>query len=150
MIEDPSDWSQCYQTALRLLSRREYSRKELSSKLADKECSSISELLDDLENNGYQSDYRFTESFVRGRLSRGQGIKKIAYDIKQRGIESTMLNNVLAELEVDWLTLAIQQREKRFGQVLPTDFKEKMKQSRFLMGRGFDHETIQAVFGTTR
>jgi regulatory protein len=150
MIEEPSDWSQCYQTALRLLSRREYSRKELSSKLADKECSSIGKLLDELENTGYQSDYRFTESFVRGRLSRGQGIKKIAYDIKQRGIENAMLNDVLAELEVDWLTLAIQQREKRFGQVLPTDFKEKMKQSRFLMGRGFDHETIQAVFGTTR
>jgi regulatory protein len=140
----------CYSYAIRLLARREYSQQELRSKLTEKQCSSVEPLLERLLAQGFQSDERFTESFIRYRIGKGQGINKIRYELQLRGIDAILfqplLNQVEQELGIDWIEQAKQQRAKRFGSELPTDFKVKMKQSRFLQGRGFDHQTIQAVF----
>ena len=41
----------------------------------------------------------------------------------------------------------IPQHFKKFGEVLPQEFKEKARQMRFLSGRGFDGEVIRSVVG---
>jgi len=146
-----------YQRALRLLAHREHSRQELFQKLQQKACitsddSVFHAVLDRLQCEGYQSDQRFVESFIRSRVSRGQGQRKIHYDLQRCGIDSTFSQAVLQQVEqtlaIDWLALAEQQRAKRFGENLPKTFKERQKQARFLLGRGFEYEIIQAVFGT--
>ena len=48
----------------------------------------------------------------------------------------------LFDTEYDWALIVQGVREKKFGQELPNDYKDKAKQSRFLYGRGFDTELI--------
>ena len=44
-----------------------------------------------------------------------------------------------------WVQEAARVREKKFGRQLPEDFKERIRQSRFLEYRGFSHEQIRTV-----
>ena len=125
---------------------REHSRKELKDKLAKKEYAedvNINKLLDELEKNDYLSDKRFTESFIRYRVSRGQGKVKITNELQIRGVSTLLINDALQNAEVDWYQLARQIRVRKFGEVTPVDYTEKTKQMRFLLGRGFDSEMIR-------
>ena len=149
MFQTPDDRTKCLQAAIRLLSRREHSRKELASKLRNKDyldASYIDGILDELEAGNYLSDQRFAEMFVRSRISRGQGPQKIQHELSQRGINSTLIEQSIQLADPDWLELAKQQREKRFGVEFPPNFKEQAKQSRFLAGRGFFSDTIRDIF----
>jgi len=129
---------------------REHSRQEIRNKLKRKEFAEnvdLDALLDELEENNYLSDQRFTESFIRYRVLRGQGVIKIKNELRQRGVNASLINSVMQEANIDWFVLASEQREKKFSQDIPTDFKEKTKQMRFLSGRGFDPEVIRRVVG---
>jgi regulatory protein len=141
--------SVCESLALRLLTQREHSRQELAQKLRRlEECDaeSVAVLLDKLQELGYLDDLRYAGSFVRSSVTRGHGPMKIAYGLRERGVGECIANQALAEAETDWEALAQTQRSKKFGVALPTDFKERARQSRFLAGRGFYTETIKAVF----
>jgi len=125
---------------------REHSRKELKDKLAKKEYAEdvdINKLLDELEKSDYLSDKRFTESFIRYRVSRGQGKVKITNELQNRGVSTLLINDALRNAEVDWYQLARQIKVRKFGEVTPADYTEKTKQMRFLLGRGFDSEMIK-------
>ncbi len=148
-MQSNSDRDKCLQAAIRLLSRREHSRKELASKLYSKDYLDkhyIDSILDELEASYYLDDQRFAEAFVRSRINRGQGPQKIQYELLKKGVDSSLIEQTLQNIEVDWLDLAKQQREKRFGVQSPRDYKEQAKQSRFLAGRGFFSDTIRRVF----
>lgn len=127
---------------------REHSRLEIYNKLTKKdfvEGVDLDVLLNELEEKNYLSDERFAESFVRYRASRGQGSIKISNELRQRGVNTSLISKAFLNAEVDWFELAQQQREKKFGILKPIDFKEKAKQMRFLSGRGFDHEIVRAI-----
>ena len=129
---------------------REHSRHELKNKLLKKDFSEnvdLDKLLDELEECDYQSDQRFTESFIRARVSRGQGKIKILSELKQRGVNASLINISMQESDVDWFALARQIRERKFGEIVPLEYKEKTKQMRFLLGRGFDSEMIRYAVG---
>jgi len=141
--------TRCYQSALGYLARREHSRLELINKLSHKPFSEdvdLPSLCDSLEASNYLSDERFAEMFVRSRVSRGKGEMKIRYELRQRGVKEALIDAALLEEGVDWLILAREQREKRFGRAIPKDFKERARQSRFLAGRGFSGEIIGLSF----
>ncbi len=143
------NYSHCYQTAITLLARREHSRLELSNKLRTKPYSKnidLALLCDHLEVSDYLSNERFAEMFVYSRISRGKGEMKIRYELRQRGISDSLADSTLLEAEVNWLKLAKEQREKRFGTAIPKDFKERARQSRFLTSRGFSGQIIRLVF----
>ncbi|MCK5902140.1 MAG: regulatory protein RecX [Cocleimonas sp.] len=140
--------TRCYQVALGLLARREHSRLELINKLRQKPFSDAVDLhvlCDQLETNNYLSNERFAEAFVRSRVSRGQGEIKISYELRQRGIEDALIRTSLCVANIDWLQLAKQQHEKRFGSNPPKDFKERARRSRFLANRGFSGALICLV-----
>ena len=145
----PSNNNRCYQAAIRFLARREHSRLELINKLKRKDFSEgvdLVSLCDELEALNYLSDARFTEMFIRSRSNRGQGEIKIHYELRQRGIAEALIKTAFSQADINWLKLAKQQREKRFGIRIPKDIKEKARQARFLMGRGFSGEIIRSVF----
>jgi len=137
-------------SAIYSLAMREHSRKELFDKLKRKDFSEnvdLDALLDELEEKNYLNEERFVESYIRSRIARGQGAVKIINDLRQRGITTLLINNAMQEADVDWFVLASEQREKKFGENKPVDFKEKAKQMRFLSSRGFSAEVIRAVVG---
>jgi regulatory protein len=56
-----------------------------------------------------------------------------------------MIQEALSEAEQDWSALAREMRQKKFGADVPSDFKEKARQMRFLQYRGFEPSQIQAA-----
>lgn len=135
--------------AIRLLAQREHSRKELAAKIARRHEVSESELnglLDELEQCGYLDDQRYAAMFVRSSVMRGHGPMKIAYALRDKGVDDDLAREAFELADTDWLEQARYQREKKFGEEIPKDFKERARQSRFLAGRGFYIDTINAVF----
>jgi len=139
-------------SALRYLARREYSRVELYRKLSQKfsAVDAIQAVLDELKEQGYQSDTRFTESFIRAKANAGNGPFKIKIELREKGIcESTALA-AFDRQSIDWLVLAETVKQKRFGTEL-TDalpLSELAKQVRYLKNKGFYQEHIDQVINT--
>jgi len=137
----------CTRAALGFLARREHSRRELTRKLVARGFPDdvVSRALDELERNGALAEALFTESFVRSRISKGQGPQRIRAELAQRGIADDEAAEVLRAADVDWLTTIRAVRAKRFGPELPRDYAERARQARFLQYRGFDSAQIRAA-----
>jgi regulatory protein len=133
------DAAELRNTALRLLSRREYSRHELEIRfIKSVEPDMVNEILDELVKSGYLSDSRFTESFIRQRVMQRHGWQRISYDLKSKGIAGELQQSLYEALAIDWVELAYEAWQKRFNQ-LPErgDRKEYARQMRYLLQRGF-------------
>jgi regulatory protein len=127
--------------ALAMLTRREHSQFELKTKLAElgADATQIDLIINELISQSWQSDYRFTEVFIRSYARKGQGELNIRQELKQRGItDKETIEALLAEH--DWFALAQETRLKKFGEYLPTERKEQARQLRFLQYRGFNGE----------
>jgi regulatory protein len=142
-----ADAPACIRAALELLARREHSRLELTRKLTARGFPDevIAAVLDQLESSGALADARFTDTFVRSRLAKGQGPQRIRVELAQRGIAGAAADEVLRATDVDWLTTIRAVRRKRFGPAPPRDYAERARQARFLQYRGFDSEQIRAA-----
>lgn len=129
------------------LARREHSRDELCRKMEKFgfDPHVTLDAIEQLRQDGLQSDRRFVEAFVQSRISQGKGPTRIRVDLSQRGIREPMIQEVLGEFDQDWFALARVTRQKKFGFDAPDDFKDKARQMRFLQYRGFEPEQIQAA-----
>jgi regulatory protein len=144
---DPTDEPACRRTAVELLARREHSRLELTRKLASRgfDGAVIETALDGLESTGTLAAERFTDSFVRARVAKGQGPIRIRAELAQRGIAAEAAQDLLRDPELDWAELARSVRAKRFGLDPPRDYAERARQARFLEYRGFDGAAVRAA-----
>ena len=145
-IEDPVA---ARRKAMDYLARREHSREELVRKMktAGFDCNVALDVIEELRKDGLQSDRRFVESFVQSRVSNGKGPRIIRADLSHRGVREPVIHEALVEAEADWVQLARRARQKKFGDALPRDFKEKARQMRFLQSRGFEPDQIRAAVG---
>jgi regulatory protein len=121
-----------------VLARREYSRAELAGRLAaggDKR-DEIDPVLDELERAGYLSDARFASAVVRQR-SGGYAKRAIAHALREKGVAAPAAQEALAALDGnDEFAEAQALWQRRFGKA-PADEREKARQVRFLVSRGF-------------
>lgn len=132
--------------AMDLLARREHSRHELLSKLSKRFAPELlATELERLQDEGLQSDARFTESFIRGRALRGYGPQRIALELRQRGIAAELAETTMAEAEVDWLAQLRTLVDRRFGAGPAADARERARRWRFLQQRGFGSDWIRAL-----
>jgi regulatory protein len=131
--------------ALGYLSRREYSRAELSRKLMPfvEEADSLDTLLDSLEKEGWLSDSRFAESLIHRRASR-LGASRIVGELKRHAVGQTLIEEASAQLRETELTRAQAVWSKKYGQ-LPETPAERARQARFLAARGFSGATIGKI-----
>jgi regulatory protein len=137
-------------SALDSLGRREHSRRELATKLSAKfdlplNAPELQACLDRLSIDGYQSDERFAEVFVRSRRARGYGPLFIEQELRQRGIVPELVAAVVDRSDAEWLLLAGDQKRKKFGAGSVTAIKEKAKVVRFLRYRGFLQPQVEAA-----
>ncbi|TDI78907.1 MAG: recombination regulator RecX [Betaproteobacteria bacterium] len=134
--------------ALDYLARREHSRVELGKKLAP--CAptleELSFVLDSLEQCGLLSDGRMVEQVIHVRR-RKFGSRRIVHELQQKGIDENLIAVVLPHLKETELETARTVWRKKFG-AIPANEKERAKQIRFLMGRGFAAEIIGQVLQT--
>lgn len=128
--------------ALRLLSQREHSRAELVTKLSPhvQDGEDLAALLDDLESKDFISETRVVESVVHRRASR-MGAARIRQELQAKGVDAEAIQHAVARLQPSELERAQALWLRKFGSVA-TDPKQRARQMRFLMARGFSGEVV--------
>jgi regulatory protein len=151
--------------AMDLLARREHSRAELLEKLRRKfgveggaATQWLPAVLDQLAQDGLLSDERYVEAYVRHRRSRGFGPLLIRQELRSKGIDSQLMETVLAPRSELWLEVLRELINRKRGHsdisgavVLNTVStpqeirRSRQKLYRFCLSRGFQSEQIELV-----
>ena len=131
--------------ALSHLARREHSRTELGRKLARHAASSaeVDAVLEQLQHQRLLSDERFAGMVARTRGARF-GTARVRQELKAHGLDDTLVRATVADLRASELSRARALWTRRFG-APPADAAERLRQMRFLAGRGFAPEVIRKV-----
>lgn len=132
------------QEAVTLLSRREYSARELQRKLETSyPADSVVDVIESLQSQGLQSDERFARVWVRHRLLQGYGPLRIQAELREKGIASDLIQQCLQDDGIDWFEQARQAHQRKFGRRPGRESREKARQMRFLQYRGFSGDHIR-------
>jgi len=136
-----------YACAVRALGRREHCAAELRAKLAQRDYSDevIATVIARLQADGYLSEMRFAEAFLRMRMRGGEAPWLAAQKARQRGVDELVLQDALQEAQDDFdaLTVCRQMVSRRDPQGLRhEDERIWQRQARFLRNKGFDAATI--------
>jgi regulatory protein len=107
----------------------------------------IGPLLDQLEADGHLSDRRFVESRVHARSARF-GLRRIEQELQRHG--TALDDDARATLRASEAARARQLWAAKYGRPA-VDLAERLRQMRFLAGRGFSTDVIrQTVAGDER
>ena len=134
------------------LARREHSFFELLQKLTrrfpEEAESRLRMIIQQLADEGLQSDLRFVESYVYFRRQRGFGPAHIRSSLRTRGVTDSLVNQVLFEDDDAWLHGAkalVAARLPHEQTALLFGSREHQKLHRLLQSRGFSSATIRQV-----
>jgi len=130
--------------ALRLLTRRDHSRAELSAKLAAQaeSAEALQAVLDGLQAERLLSDHRFACQRVVARAGR-YGNARLKQELRQSGVSDDDITAALPEAG-DEAERCRSVWARKFSQ-LPQSAAERAKQMRFLQYRGFSGDAIRRV-----
>jgi len=131
--------------AFALLAQREWSAGSLQARLIalGGNAAEVAALVQEFQDNHYQSDERMAGMLLRSQLQKGRGPRRIRQTLQEHRVDAGLIHEELQD--TDWLAQARQLRMRKFGSALPTDAKEKARQLRFLQYRGFDLSTCLAA-----
>lgn len=139
-------------SAMNYLGRREHSVFELQQKLLSRfdEASDelVAEVITRLKDQGLQSDERFADMFVRSRINRGKGPSLIRRELEQQNLSSAITEKALAQNQMDWLEMALQQLKKKYLPEDMADYAKRAKGMNFLYRRGFDGDIAAQAMDT--
>ena len=153
-----SGYARLLDRAIRILAMRDHSEQELRRKLVAPVMSKNGpEALDvtpeELEQvvawcieNRYLDDNRFVGQFIASRSRKGYGPARIRQELSQKGIARQAVEQAMRECDIDWVSLARAQAQRKYGEPLPSAFAEKVKIQRFLLYRGYLMEDIQEIW----
>ncbi|MEJ2693339.1 MAG: regulatory protein RecX [Candidatus Thiodiazotropha sp.] len=105
----------------------------------------LEQVLDQLQQDGLQSDERFTESLIESRIRKGQGPLRIRRDLEERGIDGPLAERYLDDYREEWSSLLRQVHDAKFGSGQTRERRELAKRARFLEYRGFPAEMIRSL-----
>ena len=133
--------------ALRLLSQREHSRLELERKLSahETEPGTLAKALDELQARGFISEERVVESVIHRRAAK-LGTARVKQELQAKGLSPEAMGEALEQLRSTELELAREVWARKFGEPA-TEPKEKARQIRFMVSRGFAAEVVRKVVG---
>ncbi|MRS14037.1 recombination regulator RecX [Enterobacteriaceae bacterium RIT691] len=153
-----SAYARLLDRAIRILAMRDHSEKELRRKLAapvmtkkgpepiDAPPEDVEKVIAWCQESHYLDDSRFTRQFIASRSRKGYGPARIRQELNQKGIARADIDQAMYECEIDWMQLARDQAQRKYGEPLPTAFAEKVKVQRFLLTRGYLMEDIQEIW----
>ena len=136
-----------YDRALGMLARREYSQRELRSRLDQAGCDEdeSASALDRLRDQHLQDDQRFGEMIVRARVGQGYGPARIRAELRSHGLADAEIAALIEAADADWAALAAAQLRKHYGREPAADHAGRGKRAAFLLRRGFVAETVRIV-----
>ena len=131
--------------ALRLLSQREHSRKELEQKLKPHEETpgELAEALDFLAAKDFINEKRVVESVVNRRSTK-LGAARVRQELMAKGLPAEDIADAVEVMRSTELERALVVWRKKFGSP-PSDASERGKQVRFLVSRGFAAEVVRRI-----
>ncbi len=143
--------SKAWNALLFFLKSRERSEKEIINKLKSKEFSDkvIEATLIKGKELNLINDQRFAEMWVRERAKfNPKGKRALQMELRQKGIGDDVLQEVFAEnmsteTEESLARQAFEKKSRIWNDM--TDRKQKEKMVRYLAGKGFGWETINAL-----
>jgi regulatory protein len=139
-----------YDYAVRLLANREFCEFEMRQRLARREfeVETIDWAISRLQQDGYLSELRYAEAYLRSRLKKGEAPWLAARRAEQKGAQSAAVQAALTELTECYdagqaareLMLARDPAGLRFE-----DERVWQRQARFLRNKGFATDIILRV-----
>ena len=131
--------------ALRLLSQREHSRAELERKLAkyEEEAGALAKALDELAAKDFISEARVVQSVLHQRASR-MGAARVRQELQAKGVAPEAIAAAVASLQPSEVERARALWRRRF-EAPPADARERARQTRFLLARGFAGAAVAKV-----
>ena len=131
--------------ALRLLSQREHSRKELEQKLKPHEETpgELTEALDFLAAKDFINEKRVVESVVNRRSTK-LGAARVRQELMAKGLPADDIAEAVQTMRDTEFERALVVWRKKFG-APPSDASERGKQVRFLVSRGFATEVVRRI-----
>ena len=136
--------------AYRYLSYRARSVAEVCNKLREKEFAAavVAAVVADLQRQKLLDDREFARRWVEARLPRAHGARKLAQDLRHKGVAAGVVDEVMAEYApaLDSGELAVELLSKqawRYRGLAPDKAKRRMLG--FLARRGCDREMARAA-----
>lgn len=135
--------------AMDILAMREHGRIELKRKLLRKGAlpELVDAVLDQLTSDKLLSEQRYLESYIRSRVNAGYGPLRIQQELMERGISKADIKQALQEAPYDWQEKLEEAWQRKFN-TFPQDAKEKAKQGRFLLYRGFYMDAVSKLLNS--
>ncbi len=131
----------------RLLARREHSKSEIMTKLLSKgyDAELVKQQLALFVEKNIQSDERFVEVYIRSKMQKGHGKKRIKMSLSQHDIDENLIESGFAATDDSFFDTVIVVYQKKYGDKPIADWKDKQKRMRFLQYRGFTAEQINVA-----
>lgn len=144
----PKEKPPILERAVGLLSRREHSRRELRHKLLrglqpGETAEMVDEALSKLESRGYLSDERYAQlksAFAAPRL----GNARIARELRAKGVSDELVRDAIESIAEPEEVRAYRVWQRRYDEIAK-DRKERDRQIRYLLYRGFSMSAVMAV-----
>ena len=137
-------------TALHYIGYKMRTVEEIRMKLSEKEFSEevIEKVIAFLEKYGYAEDREYCRKYIREKLrmkpKSGYALK---IELRQRGISARIIDEVMAETEMDEAGDAFHWLERKSrGNWPPADEKQKKKLYDFLLRKGYSYDIIGEAF----
>jgi len=129
--------------ALRLLSQREHSRKELERKLAryEPETEALGAVLDELQDKGFICEERVLQSVLHRRSDKF-GAARLRQELMEKGLPKERVEQAMSELHGSEQARASEVWRKKYGK-RPETAQERARQARFMIARGFSAEVVR-------
>ena len=150
--------------AVQLLAQRDHSSYELTNKIIQFftkkiKCSEdeyyeqlnqlkieTADVIQYCTNQNWMNDTQYIEKYIVMRANKGYGRYKIAMELKQRGLSTDLIHELLRILDINWVYNAHKQLLKKFKQVNVKNISEKQKVTQFLVTRGYTQDDIKDVY----
>jgi len=128
-----------YIRALRLLSKKSYSEKEIKEKLSQYDKNIIEGIIERLKEDGFVDDKNLADKIVEKFLERKKGLYYIIRELKRRKIPEEIINQIKENFDFE--------REYKIAKELAERRKDKGRSGLFLFlkGKGFSSDTLNKI-----
>lgn len=146
-INDEAVYSKAKNACYRLLSYRSRSSGEIKDYLVRKkyEPDTIDRVINYLTSKAFLNDEEFAKQWIENRISNKKAsIRQIKLELRQKKVDSEIVNKIFENEDVDEVELIKQLIEKKRTQ---PKYKDDLKLMQFLARRGFSYDKILTALG---
>lgn len=146
-----SEFEKAKNYAFRLFKFRLRSEEELRQRLKNREFAPliIEELINYFKKNNFLNDEEFALCWASSRIKKPFGVKRIAYELKQKGINSKIINKTIENIKSrhNEYALAKQLINTKIKKIKQNQdpFKTKARLYNFLLRRGFSSDVAAEI-----